>query len=123
MKRGAFFGQNVRLFCPKSGPGPKSRNIEQTLAWRIRTKGSDPSKVTLFDVAGRQKGDQKRGVEKGRKKGGKREAKGGKRGGKRDTKLDKNEDQKREGKKDAFQRLCRADLGPAGGPRGPPGRI
>ena len=95
-----FIIKIVDFFCTKSGPGSKSRNLEQTLAWRIRTKGPDPSKRILFRAGGRQKGDHKRRREEGRKKGGKGEAKGAKREPKRSQNVvkkgHKNEGGKRE---------------------------
>ena len=48
IKKGGLLDQNVVLFDTKTGPGPKSRNIEQTLAWPIQTKGSDPRKWYFF---------------------------------------------------------------------------
>ena len=54
-KMGAFLAPNGSLFWSKSGLWPKSRNLEQTLALRIQTKGSDPSKMVLFMQLGVEK--------------------------------------------------------------------
>ena len=93
--------QNMELFGIKSGPGPKSRNIEQTLAWAIQTKGSVPSKMVLFRTVGRQKGDQKRGGQKGRPQAPKREANGAKRGAKSGQKRCQKRGRKKGRKKEA----------------------
>ena len=68
-KKGSFQDQNVNLFWVKSRHWSKSRNIEQTLAWRMQTKGSVPSKMKLFRAVGCQKGGQKRGGHKGGPRG------------------------------------------------------
>ena len=59
-------------------PRSKSRNLEQTLALPIQTKGSDPLKMLLFRAVGCKKRMPERGEENWRKKGGKGKENGGK---------------------------------------------
>ena len=99
------------LLGTKTGPGPKSRNIEQTLAWAIQTKGSDPSKMVLFHTAGRQKGDQKPGGQKGRPQAPKREANGAKRGAKSGQKRCQKRGRKKGRKKEAKIKIRRDAVG------------
>ena len=51
-------------FLIKCGPVCKRPNLEQTLAGRIRTKGSDVCKMLFFCVVACQKREPKRGQEK-----------------------------------------------------------
>ena len=62
-----FSGLKKEGFLIKCGPVWKRPNLEQTLAGRIRTKGSDVWKMLFFCVVACQKREPKRGQEKDRK--------------------------------------------------------
>ena len=47
-QNGSFFLLKWEAFLVTCRPQSKSRNLEQTLALRIQTKGSDPPKMQLF---------------------------------------------------------------------------
>ena len=70
-KMGGFLREKVKFFLIKYGPQSKSRNLEQTFALPIQTKGSDPLKMLLFRAVGYKKRVPERGEEDGMKKGGK----------------------------------------------------
>ena len=67
-QNGSFFLSKWDVLSIKCWPQSKSRNLEQTLALRMYTKGSDPPKMQLFRAFACKKRVPERGEEKDRKK-------------------------------------------------------
>ena len=65
---GSFFLSKWDVFSIKCRPRSKSRNLEQTLALRMYTKGSDAPKLLLFRAFACKKRVPERGEEKDREK-------------------------------------------------------